>query len=381
MRTPLEQLIDAAEFENRVEAALNWKKKGKKVIGYLCGYVPEEVIYAAGMLPWRILGSTKSSTVRASIYHGEDACQFCHRVLADFLEGQLDFLDGVVTTNSCDDMARLWDIWHDVDKKRFNYIMHLPRDNSELSVKAYQKSICKLIDALESLGRAEIDSDSLKLGIGTYNKMRSILTNLYGMRKSDIPAISGGEALAIVLAAMGLPKDEYIAMLESLANYLQKRTIPGLSHNQKPRLLVSSSIMANTDFIKLVEESGAVVAMDDTCTGSKYFYGLANEALEPTYALAVRYLVNRPPCPRMIQYCQEGLDKVIEWSREYRIDGVLHLPQSFCLPWQFTAPAFIDKLKGEGIPVTTVSRGYAMTNVGQLRTRIEAFIETLTLRR
>jgi benzoyl-CoA reductase subunit C len=115
--------------------------------------------------------------------------------------------------------------------------------------------------------------------------------------------------------------------------------------------------------------------MDDLDTGSRYFWGLVDTSLEPLYALAKRY-ISHLACPRMF-FWDRQVEQVIEWVKEYRIDGVINYPQIYSYPRHYNDPYFREKLTEAGIPVTTIFRDYYLVNVGQLRTRIGAFIETL----
>ncbi len=126
MEDRLVNLIDGNSEINRKKWAVEWKKQGKKVIGVLCSYVPEEVIHAAGMLPWRVTGTWQPDVSRALSHRPIRARLYHAHVLESLLSGELDFLDGVVATDREQELVRLWDMWTHLRKMPFAHIMHIP---------------------------------------------------------------------------------------------------------------------------------------------------------------------------------------------------------------------------------------------------------------
>ncbi len=338
----------------------------------LCSYVPEEVIYAAGMLPWRITGTWRPDVSKALTYRPTRSRLYCTHVLESLLSGELDFLDGVVATDREQELVRLWDVWAHLRKTPFTYIMHIPHQDTELGCQQLEGETRKFIGAVEEFAGVEVTEQSLHHAISVLNKMRGLLMKLYELRKREVPPLSGAEALGIVTTAAIMPKDEFNDELEALLPYLEKRkTVLGKVH---PRLLVSSDILDNPAYLRLVEEVGCLVAMDDMDPGSRYFWRLVDTTNKaPVHTLAKRYLA-RPGGARMASWDKQ-VEQVVGWVKEFNIDAVLELPEMYSLACGFRAPFFASKLKEAGIPNASFKREYHLGSASQLRTRVGAFLE------
>ena len=374
MEDRLKRLIEANAEANRTKWALEWKKQGRKVIGTICLSVPEEVIYAAGMLPWRVSGTWRENTPRASAYRLPYTCPFCTHVLESLLAGELGFLDGVVFTDRDYDIIRLSDVWTEVGKTPFLHIMHLPQRDSELARLHLAKGIRALMAALEILGGKRITDESLRRAIDVYNERQALVAKVFDMRKRDRPPLTGAEVLGITTAAGVMPADEFNRELKALLPYIEQRE-PALG-NFRPRLLVSSDMLDNPAYLKVIEDAGCLVAMDDLDTGSRHFSHVVDAGhTDPAYALAASY-INGHGSARTGQW-DEQAQQVVQWARDFRIDGIVDLRQAWCFPRMWRAPFFEPRLNEAGIPNISIEREYHLANVGQLQTRIGAFLEML----
>jgi benzoyl-CoA reductase/2-hydroxyglutaryl-CoA dehydratase subunit BcrC/BadD/HgdB len=232
------------------------------------------------------------------------------------------------------------------------------------------RSITKLIEALGEFGGTAIGPRSLLQAIEVFNETRSLLRTLYELRKRETPPVSGNEASGIVAAATVMPKDLFNEEMKAVLQCLDGRKA---SVSQiRPRLLVSSDRLDDAAYLKLLEDD-ALVAMDDLDTGSRYFWQMVNTGLDdPVNALARRYL--GVASPRMISWKRQA-EQVVEWAKDWKINGVVELPLRYSYPRAFRTPFFRKSLDEAGIPNISIERDYLLTNVGQLRTRIQAFLE------
>ncbi len=370
----LQSLVGLAQSPNYVNYALQWKQGGGKVWGVLDSYVPEEVLLAAGILPWRIRGSRKSFPDLA-LQHRPASCNpYYTHVIQSMLEGGLDFLDGIAATNWEQDGSRAYDLLEYWGKIGQGHILHVPHVKRERNVAYFASEIEKFTSAVENFSGKKITEDSLKRAAQQVNKVRSLLMRLYSLRQKAKAPVSGAECLNISLAGMTMAKEDFIPKMEGLFPYLEKR--PTTGDSARPRVLVVGDFLDDGAFLNLIEEAGAVVAMDDLDTGSRYFWGAVDtDASDIATAIAHRYL-NRVPCPRM-DFFDEEIDQVIAWTADFKVDGVLLLNLSFCYSRHFRMPFWIRRLKAAGIPFAALEREYCLFHPAQLKTRIEAFIETL----
>ncbi|MEJ2365790.1 MAG: 2-hydroxyacyl-CoA dehydratase family protein [Deltaproteobacteria bacterium] len=231
-------------------------------------------------------------------------------------------LDGILHSDWDDDGRRLYDLCRHIDKPRFNCFLHMPHGDGGFSYGYYANDLNRVIEQLEINFRVKASKENLWKAIDLYDQMRELLEQLYEMRKREIPPISGAEAIGIVMAAFFMPVELFTAELGSLMGYLDQRKCH--LKQLRPRLLVISDRMDLMDYLQLVEDEGALVAMDDLDSGSRFFWGSTERNGDPVYALAKRQ-VSSPAEPCKWHFDKQ-IDRVIEWVKEYRIDGVLLLP-------------------------------------------------------
>lgn len=378
----LRELIEGNSEANRskwAKEAKEWTKagnktkQGKKVIGVMTSYVPEEVISAAGMIPWRITGTWRENVDRARVYRAVSTMAYPTHVLESVLSGELDFLDGIVTSDQDQDLKCLWDVLVYVNKMPWTFCLQVPLSVSNLNYRFYAGEIRRLTKSLEDYSGQKISDESIHSSIITYNKMRSLLSQVYELRKRQVPPLSGAEVLGITTAAQVMPKEKFIQELESLLPYLETREAN--VKKVQPRILLVSDMLDHPGYLRLIEEHG-LVAMDDLDTGVRYFIQNVDTNLtDPANALAKRYL-GRHGVPRMADWAGQ-MDQILKWTQEYKIDGVVFLPLVADYCQRFREPNLRERLQGIGVPSVSLEREYCLANVGQLRTRIGAFMEMI----
>lgn len=357
-----------------------WKERGGKVVAWTCTYVPEEVIWAAGILPVRMTGDSHELELEdANAYLYINTCSFQRSCLQMTLDKQYDFLDGYVSAATCDGSRRLADVWR-------NYITHIPlihvltvpRKTTERAHQLYLSEVQEMKQKLEETFKVKITDDALRQAIKLYNHTRELLKELYEMRKKDKPPVTGAEALEIVNAAFRMPRDEYNKLLEDLLGELKasNREVTG-----KVRLLITGSPLNNPDFIATIEREGALVVTDELCMGTRYWWDLVDEkaSSDPLEAISRRYLSNFP-CARMVP-CDERFDRVLEMTKEYRVEGMVAEIIRYCVPYAHDEPMLRERLERNGIAVLELDLEYGVSGSGQIRTRAQAFIEMLLEKR
>lgn len=363
----------AAPFPEN-NAVKEWRGKGGKVIGYVCIYVPEEIIYAAGVLPFRVSGDNEELELKkAEAYLYINTCSFARTGFQLAIEGQYDFLEGLVTAETCDGARRLHDVWLRYrNNNSFMYIFYIPRKWNDRSHQFYRAGMEGLKKKLEEFVGKEVNDEALRHAISVYNRSRQLLHSLYELRKRDNPPITGAETLEVVKAGMRIPREQYNKILERLVNELEHtdRQI-----NKKVRLMILGSILHNSEWIEAIESLDAIVVTDELCTGTRYFWNFIDTDLPPMEALT-NYYLNRPPCARF-QPSERRFKHIFDMIEQYKVHGVVSEIVRYCVPYGHDKPLLKGRLEKRDIPVLELDLEYGQGGTGQIRTRAEAFVEML----
>lgn len=361
-------------FADSAEARAKITNIAKPKIGYLCAYVPEELIMAADMHPYRITGSSENDLSQADSYIPMNSCGFCRAALVEGLRNGEGILSGVVAADSCDSMRRLFDTWSHFLKSSFTHMLWVPHKTHDEGVEVFVQELRRFKRHLEEFAGKEVSDDDLKGVISLYNRSRSLLSALYATRTAQNPPISGTEALQVVKAGFSLPREEYNSLLAELLEEVKGRDA---YEDEGPRILVTGSICADPEYLRVIEEGGGMVVADDVCTGSRYFSSPVDTVEpDPLRALARRYLA-RGPCARMFDH-QRRAQHILRLAKEYNVQGIIYSVLKFCDPYQYDFPIMRDKLEGAGFPVLKIDREHVAAGIGQISTRVQAFLEMLT---
>ncbi len=353
----------------------DWRQQGRKCVGFLCSHVPEEIIYAAGVLPYRLRAPGCTQTTAADVYMGHVNCTFVRSCLQFIYEGKYDFLDGFVCTNSCDHSRRLYDLLRETTGFSFVHLLSVPHKTAgEETAQWYKDELARLSEELEKAFGVEITEERLKGAIEVYNESRDLLRQLYDMRKKDAPPITGAETLNVVLAASSMPRDAYVRLLRRLLNELKEREGFG---RYRARLAISGSGGCDDPgYYKVIEDAGGLIVTDTLCFGSRYFWQPVEAEEDVLMGLARSYL-KRPSCANMTDRVAERFQFIRDMAREFRSDGVVFQRIRYCDLWGGQLLYIRDKMREAGIPFLSLEREYVFGDVGQLRTRIQAFLETI----
>lgn len=368
------------EFSNAAETLVNpvlqhWKDQGGKVVGYFCSTVPEEIITAAGLTPFRMRATGSTGTEESDAFYSSINCSFPRHCFNQVLTGDFKFLDGIVCVNSCDHVRRIYDNWKRFVPTDFIEMMSLPRKTGPDQVGWYTDELAMLKDKVGKHFGVEITDDRLWKAIKLHNETRRLQKKLYELRKQEKPPITGAETLAVMVAGTAMPKEQYNEKLRELLDELSGTEGPG-SH--RARLLIVGGILDDPAYVKVIEDQGGLVVTDSTCFGSRLIWVEVDEnASDPVAALAQYYLTDRPSCPRMYGEHDNRAQYVIDMCREFNCDGVIGERLIFCDSWLVEHYMLGQDLKAAGIPMLKLDREYLTSGIGQLRTRVQAFLETM----
>jgi benzoyl-CoA reductase subunit C len=302
-------------------------------------------------------------------------CSFVRHALNTALSGGFDFLDGLVVPNSCDNIRRMYDHWTRRTNTPFIQMASLPRKAGPDQVAWFREELELLKGRVEQHFRVKITPDRLREAISLHNETRRLLRSLYALRQNPAPPITGAETLAVTVAVTALPKEETNRRLSQLLEDL--RGAEGI-RDGRARLMVMGGELDDPGFLKIIEDLGGLVVADSLCFGSRMFWKeVAEGEDDPLLSLARFYVAERPSCPRVYGQYEKRAGFVREMIREFRVDGVILERLSFCDLWGFEKFTIENDFREWGIPLLSLDREYRLSGVGQLRTRVQAFLETI----
>ncbi|TFG92254.1 MAG: 2-hydroxyacyl-CoA dehydratase, partial [Syntrophobacterales bacterium] len=300
----------------------NLKLHGKRIMGYMCSYTPEEIILAAGIHPLRLF-STKGTISLADAHLQAYSCSLARGVLEDALAGRLDFLDGAVFPHTCDTIQRLSDIWRLNTRFAFFADVVLPVKLDTESARQYMEDVLRKFRADLEVGMdVRITDAALEQSIDTYNRIRSCLSTIYELRSGSPDILTGSDLYAIVKGSMIMDR-EYLARRLPEVIEMLKGMAPSPDTERK-RIVVTGSICDQPDIYTVFEKAGGVVVWDDLCTGSRYFEGLVGTGDDPIAAIANRY-IERPVCPAKHTSNTARGERPLEAVRKHNAQGVVFL--------------------------------------------------------
>lgn len=366
------------------------KASGTQIIGYFCCSVPLEFFTAVGIVPYRILGNIHEPISRADAYLETSMCAFVRSCLDLSLKGKYDLLDGMVGIHACDSIQRVYDVWnycHRSDNYKYTHFIDMPHVVRPASIIFFKKQLGFFKKSLEVYtGKAISDADLVK-AIQLHNENRKLLRRLYDLRKNDPPLLSGSEAVEVTLAGMSLPVQEYNKLLEEVIAEVVGRKPQWPTGGS--RILVYGTLMDDTTLTELVESAGGHVVIDDSCTGSRTFWHDVQITADPLDGLAKHYL-DDIPCPRTYRDFEGSHRDDIEarfrylgeLAKDFGVDGAILSIVRFCDLKECDAPDIRDYLQGKlGLPVLHLGDAYDSTASGQLKTRVQAFLEMTEMSR
>jgi benzoyl-CoA reductase subunit C len=356
----------------------------KKIVGYYCTYIPEELLHAANLFPYRIRATGNKDTDLADIYMVRFTCSFVRSTLHLALQGGYDFLDGFLVCNSCDHSRRMFELFdmkvfnrENFNKKVPRFYLALPHIISNEGFEWYKKEIEELkIELEKAYSIGQITNANLLESIKLYNENRELLRNIHELRILDKPKLTGSDALQISMANSSVPKEIANKELERILNKLKGSE--GIDTNDK-RILLVGSVVDNIDFTQLVENSGAIIVSDFLCFGTRNFLDDVELTSGDPLNDITRRLYYRMSCPRMMDDHIRRLEFIKNEIKRAKVDGVLLQRINNCDLFGCDNMLFEHELKDDlEIPVFNIDRENYQADTSRLQTRIEAFLEMIT---
>jgi len=357
-------------------------EQGRKIIGYMCAFTPVEIITAAGLIPFRIKGDVNEPITRADTQMETIICPLVRSAFDITLKGRYDFLDGLVIPHACDSMSRTYDIWKYSLDVPYSHLVNLPHSIDDSSLEFYKSELNTFRKSLGNYAGKEITDKDLVQAVELHNDVRTLVKELYELRKSDPPTLTGSEMTKILVAVMGIPPEESAELLSGVLKEIDDRESTQV---KKPhRIMVVGAEVDDTAFIDVIEDSGASVVFDDLCPGAREYFPMVEVTADPVDGIAERYL-RGIKCGRTYREVkgtyEDSLDDrfghIASAISEYGVDGVILYIYMYCDPYGFEVPAMKDYIESKGTPVLYIEDEYSKSTISRLRTRVQAFLETI----
>jgi len=347
-------------------------------IGYLCPYLPEEILHAAGFTPVRVLPRLVPLGP-VDRHLPVNTCTLARSFLGQVLDGSLDHLAGVVFTHTCDTMQCLAEIYRLNFPHRLTANLVGPVALDAAGSRDYLLGeLRNLVADLEGVTGVAVTSGRLVESIRLYNINRDLLQRL----EENRAGLAALDYYTLLHAGMLMPKEQHNLLLQKVLADLPvhgqgapRHTKTGQTMHQ-PRLLLAGAVLTDLALVALVEDLGGQVVADTLCSGTRYFDSPVTEGMEdPLAALADRYL-NRLSCPAKHSLQDRLTPHLVDLVKQRKADGVIFLLDNFCDPhsWEYVPQA--EALAAAGIPHLQLQVDHTGVT-GQIRTRVQAFLERL----
>ncbi|MFX0082282.1 MAG: 2-hydroxyacyl-CoA dehydratase subunit D [Candidatus Hodarchaeota archaeon] len=344
-----------------------------KKIAYFdaCVETPEEIILAADMIPVRLFGNPTIGIDKANEHVPPTHCVWARNILEQAINGLDDDIKGVITTHGCDCTNREFDIWLECVNTEFLFFLNAPLKRNETALHFFINDIKELIIQLEEKFNIKITSEKIKEAIKKMNRIRTLLREISNFRVDM--KLKGSEFHALVKEVQLSDKDEVVKKLESkVAEYEGREPF---SKNNLKNVLLTGSVIDDTEFINFLEDVGFHIIIDDICIGTKYFWNNVDENGDPIEAIAEFHLNKPIYSTKFPSY--ERFKVLKNLAEKYKVDGIINIAQKFCEPVLYGHPYFNKKFKELDIPYLFVEMEYNRESYKQLITRFEAFKEII----
>jgi benzoyl-CoA reductase subunit C len=373
-------------YSNRSQRARELKAQGKKIIGYPCVYVPLEMLTALGLVPYQTCGDMKEPVTEADRALPGSFCPVMRSCLDCALKNKNDFLDGMITIHSCDPQEKTCRVWESYTNYPYFHFIDMPISVRPEALEYFRNQLGDLKKTLEAFSGKKLSVDSLEAAIRSHNRQRTLVKELYELTKPSPPRISGTEMVLVLKSLLSLPVEEGNDLLTECISEVKNRT--NGPQRKAARLLIWSSTLDDTDVMQVLEDKANVV-MNESCGGIRAYRAAVKFTSDPLKSLADYYL-NEITCARTFRQATLGETKKDYATdlqsrfgylkgvvKQWNINGAILLLVRYCDPFAFEMPSLRDYFTSLAVPSTYIEYSYTFGGLAPLRTRVEAFLETI----
>ena len=380
-----EDLLQQANNELVQRAAA----EGQLALGYNCYYIPEVLLNLPGCFSSRLRAPNSGTAEIASYYMTNRNCPYVRCILERAIEGGFNYLNALFGAEGCAAMERMEEhfaLLKPVKNDRFiTTIIDPPMKGDRTSLDYYKAQLkAKVLDALRDSFGVDTSDDAIRAAIEKHNRLCRIITEIGDLRKAENPVITGYEFHVLNLVSFTCPKYLILPYLRETLTELKKRK-PDPKPAFRARVAIVGSEIDDPQLTKLIEGCGALVVSDRYCFGSTPGREIielrdGEEAL-PQICM---HIMQHSECARYIadEKVQQRRETADRLAREYHADGIIYEQMKYCDYWGFER-ALVSHIMHEEYdwPVLSIDRLYNNGNSGQLRTRVQAFVESLEIKK
>jgi benzoyl-CoA reductase/2-hydroxyglutaryl-CoA dehydratase subunit BcrC/BadD/HgdB len=367
------------------------QSEGDIALGYTCFHAPEVLLNLPGCFSVRLRAPHTNSMEMATYYMANNSCEYARAILERALEGSFSFLDAVIGVDVCEANNRCMEnmeIMHTQGADKDKYFicnLDIPYSDDEDCVEHLREQLTrKVLTPLQERYGIDVSDAAIRRSVAEFNEVCRLITEIGEFRKLDNPPITGYEFHVLTLATYACPKRLVADKLRETLEEIKHRR-PDADKKYRARVLVIGSEIDDPGLIKLIEECGALVVADRFCFGSvpgRQVIPLTAD--EDALTQVVRFNLKSTQCPRQCarHRVQNRYDTAVQLVNDYHADGAIYEQMKFCTYWSYErAMAGYIMPREYGVHVLSIDRPYMVGQSGQLRTRVQAFIESLEIKK
>ncbi len=365
------------------------RERGEIAIGSVCSLIPEPLLNLPGCFSVRLRAPRTGSIEMGTYYMTSIMCEACRAILERAIEGGYQFLDCMLTPDACAQMNRCVE---NIEKLQLCNQEHFFVTYADVPMKSDESALCHyvrqmrryVLEPLKERFRIDTSDEALREAVSLHNRICRLLMEIAAFRAEDNPRITGYEFAVLCLATYCCPKAPLLPILEETLTELRERQ-PDLHPPYRARVVLAGSEIDDPELIRMIEEAGALVVADRFCLGA--FPGREEIRLredEDVLTGICRHYMEGGQCPRFMntEKIRERHEYIHELALRFHADGIIYQQIKFCDYWGYErAYAARVMRKQYGYPVLSIDRPYAVGNAGQLRTRVQAFVESMEIKR
>lgn len=355
------------------------REEGQYVVGTYCAFTPKELIVAGGGIPVSLCAGSYESSKKAEVHLPRNLCDLIKSSYGHGIANTCPYFhysDYIIADATCDGKKKMFELLADIKPI---HVLDLPASYTrERDYDFFENELLAIKNYLEKANDCKITVETLNAAIKDYNDLRRALNKLHRLNNGEIPIVEGREIRAIASISFECNLQKRVEEIEAVIKELEKRRDDAEFlevMKRKPRILLTGCPTTHDKLINAIEENGALIVAMENCGGLKTLGTFVEEnTSNPLRALSEKYLSVACPCMSPNTDRFELLGQLIE---EFNIDGVIELTWHSCHTYNVEANLIGKYVRAKGVPYLQVTTDYSMGDMGQISTRVQAFLELI----